>query len=102
MAFAKLTRRQVLLAGAVGGAVTASGGLWFGIWKAGQRRWAKPVSRQQVFAPNVYLAIGEDDTVTVWLTKAEMGQGVLTALPMLVAEELDADFSKIRVEQATL
>ena len=102
MAFAKLTRRQVLLAGAVGGAVTASGGLWFGIWKAGQRRWAKPVLRQQVFAPNVYLAIGEDDTVTVWLTKAEMGQGVLTALPMLVAEELDADFSKIRVEQATL
>ena len=38
--------------------------------------------------------------VTVWVTKSEMGQGVHTALPVLVAEELDADFSRIRIEQA--
>lgn len=102
MAFKKLTRRQLLMAGTAGGVMTAGGGLWFGIWKAGQRRWAKAVARDQVFAPSVYLAIGEDDQVTIWVTKAEMGQGVSTALPMLIAEELDADFSRVRIEYATL
>ncbi len=55
-------------------------------------------SRQ--FAPNAFLRVGSDDTVTVLLAHSEMGQGVWTALPMLIAEELDADWSKIRVEHA--
>lgn len=52
------------------------------------------------FAPNLWLSIAADGATTILLTKAEMGQGVYTALPMLVAEELDADWSSIRVEQA--
>lgn len=54
------------------------------------------------FHPNAWLSIGSDGETSVWLTKAEMGQGVYTALPMIVAEELDADWSHIRVLQATV
>ncbi len=50
--------------------------------------------------PNAFLRIGEDDTVTVLLAHSEMGQGVWTTLPMMVAEELECDWSKIRVENA--
>ncbi len=52
------------------------------------------------FAPNAFIRIGTDDAVTVIVNHSEMGQGVYTALPMIVAEELDADWSKVRVEAA--
>ena len=52
------------------------------------------------FRPNAYLRIGADNRVTVVVGLSEMGQGVHTAIPMLVAEELDADWSRVRVEQA--
>jgi isoquinoline 1-oxidoreductase beta subunit len=52
------------------------------------------------FAPNAWLRITPDNRVTVICASAEMGQGVLTAIPMLVAEELDADWKQVRVEQA--
>src|SRR6266550_1349109 len=50
------------------------------------------------FAPNAFVRIGTDDSVTVIVNKSEMGQGVYTSLPMLLAEELEADWSKIKVE----
>jgi isoquinoline 1-oxidoreductase beta subunit len=52
------------------------------------------------FSPNAYLRITPDNRITVVCGSAEMGQGVLTAIPMLVAEELDADWSLVSVEQA--
>lgn len=52
------------------------------------------------FLPNAFVRIGTDDSVTVIVNHSEMGQGVYTGLPMLVAEELDADWSKVRVEAA--
>src|SRR5258706_7706421 len=52
------------------------------------------------FAPNAFVKIGDDETVTVIVNKSEMGQGVYTSLPMLLAEELEADWSKIKVESA--
>lgn len=52
------------------------------------------------FAPNAWLRINKDNTVTVRINHSEMGQGVTTALAMIVAEELDADWSKITVEFA--
>jgi isoquinoline 1-oxidoreductase beta subunit len=52
------------------------------------------------FAPNAFIRIAPDDTVTVIVNKSEMGQGVYTSLPMLIAEELEADWSKIKVESA--
>ncbi len=52
------------------------------------------------FIPNAFIRIGRDDTVTIIINKSEMGQGVYTSLPMLVAEELEADWGKIRIEPA--
>jgi len=44
--------------------------------------------------------VGSDDSVTILLAHSEMGQGIWTSLPMLIAEELDADWSKIKVAHA--
>jgi len=52
------------------------------------------------FAPNAWLRIDKDGTITITVAKSEMGQGVRTALPMILAEELDADWSRVKVEQA--
>lgn len=98
------TRRQILKAGAAIG-----GGLFIGfhlspLHRAAHTAEAAPAAADggtpASFAPNAYLRIDPDDTVTVAVGKSEMGQGVLTSLPMIVAEELDADWSKVRVEQA--
>jgi isoquinoline 1-oxidoreductase beta subunit len=52
------------------------------------------------FAPNAWLRIASDGGITILVDKSEMGQGVMTALPMLLAEELDADWNKVRAEFA--
>src|ERR1700730_12013784 len=52
------------------------------------------------FALNAFVRIGADETVTVIAAHSEMGQGIYTSLPMLLNEELQADWSKIRVEAA--
>lgn len=54
----------------------------------------------EAFQPNAFLHIGTDDSVTVLLAHSEMGQSIWTTLPMLIAEELDADWNRIKVEHA--
>ncbi|MCL5023388.1 MAG: xanthine dehydrogenase family protein molybdopterin-binding subunit [Nitrospirae bacterium] len=54
----------------------------------------------KAFSPNVWLKIGSDNIVSVIVNKSEMGQGVFTALPMIVADELDADWKQIHAEFA--
>src|SRR5450755_3665935 len=54
-----------------------------------------------VFEPNAYISITPDNVIRLWLTRSEMGQGVRTALPMMLAEELEVDLSQVRFEQAT-
>jgi isoquinoline 1-oxidoreductase beta subunit len=52
------------------------------------------------FSPNAYLHIAPDGKITVVVARSEMGQGVRTALPMILAEELEADWKQIGIEQA--
>lgn len=95
---AGLSRRGFLKVGGV-----AAGGLVVGFVVPGARRLARAQEASGASPsppPNAFLRIGSDDSVTVLLAHSEMGQGIWTALPMLIAEELDADWSKIRVEHA--
>ena len=52
------------------------------------------------FTLNAFVHVGTDDVVTMIINKSEMGQGVYTSMPMLVAEELECDWSRVRVEEA--
>lgn len=52
------------------------------------------------FRLNIFVGINSDNTITITVPRAEMGQGVRTSMPMIVAEELDADWTNVRVEQA--
>ena len=52
------------------------------------------------FAPNAWIRLEESGDVTILVHKSEMGQGVWTALPMIVAEEMDADWRRVRAERA--
>src|SRR5216683_1889266 len=58
-----------------------------------------PEGELSTFAPNAFLRIGADDRVTLIIGQSEMGQGILTSLPMLLAEELEVDFSTVHFEQ---
>lgn len=94
-----LTRRRFLIAGAA-----ATGGLLVGCGApAPGDRVGKPgdlpVEGGQV-ALNAWVKIAPDGKVTVAVPRAEMGQGVLTSLPMLLVEELDARWEDVQVEPA--
>ena len=52
------------------------------------------------FAPNAFIRISRQNVVTILVGKAEMGQGVYTSLPMLIAEELEVDLAKVNVAAA--
>ncbi len=56
---------------------------------------------QPPLEPSAFLRIDGDGTVTVWASRSDMGQGIRTSMAMAVAEELEADWSKVRVQQAT-
>lgn len=76
------------------------GGLVLGFFVPGVNRLANAQGAKPVYAPNAFLHIAPDNTVTVAVNRLEFGQGVNTSLPMLIAEELDADWSKMRGELA--
>jgi isoquinoline 1-oxidoreductase beta subunit len=91
-AITKLDRRDFLRLGVVAGS-----GLLLGVRVPERSAGGK---RAAPFAPNVFLRIDPNGDVTIWLARSDMGQGVRTALPMIVADELDADWSRVRVVQA--
>jgi len=80
--------------------VTASGGLLLGFYVPGAAKLASSGPSANVFVPNAFVRIGTDERVTVIVNHSEMGQGVYTSLPMLLAEELDADWTKVSFESA--
>ncbi len=95
-------RRKFLLAGAI----LTGGGLIVGYNIFGRQdklgSGATLATGKDEMALNGWVKIAADGTVTIAVPRAEMGQGVYTALPMLLAEELDADWSKVKVEQAPI
>jgi len=80
--------------------VTTSGGLLLGFYMPGVSKLASAQQSANVFMPNAFVRIGTDERVTVIVNHSEMGQGVYTSLPMLLAEELDADWTKVGFESA--
>jgi isoquinoline 1-oxidoreductase beta subunit len=87
------TRREFLkTAAAVGG------GLTLGVYLSTQADQAQAAGA--IHAPNAWVHIADDNSITLQSARAEMGQGVYTALPMLIAEELGVDIRKIKVEIA--
>jgi len=80
--------------------LAASGGLLIGFYLPGTGKLASAHESANAFVPNAFVRVGTDERVTVIVNHSEMGQGVYTSLPMLLAEELDADWSKVGFESA--
>lgn len=85
-------RRQFLKLSAAAGS-----GLVLGFVAVAKAVESAPAHR---WRPSAWLQIDVDGSVTIMVTESEMGQGVLTSMPMLVAEELEVDWKRVRVEQA--
>ncbi|HEX5004844.1 MAG TPA: xanthine dehydrogenase family protein molybdopterin-binding subunit [Gemmatimonadales bacterium] len=94
MSRAELSRRDFVRAG-----IAAGAGLTIAIHLPGCSPRA-PVVTGPPFEPNAWLKIGTDGVVTVVVDKSEMGQGVLTSLPQMIMEELDGDWTTVRIEPA--
>lgn len=95
MLAAPLSRRGFL---AFSGGLSFSVALGTGLTAAGADALAQ--ATEAGLKANVWVTIGTDDSVVVMTPTGEMGQGTLTALPLILAEELDADWSKVRTEYA--
>jgi isoquinoline 1-oxidoreductase beta subunit len=96
----KIDRRNFVKLGAMAG-----GGLLLGIRlpEKGAEAGSPPKAgarRRAPFEPNAFLRVDTNGDVTIWVARSDMGQGVRTALPMIVADELDADWSRVRTVQA--
>ena len=85
--------------------VALAGGLVIGFYlpKGGRAYAAEEPpqpGKKNIYPPNAFIRIAPDDSITIIVNKSEMGQGVYTSLPMLIAEELEADWSRISIESA--
>ena len=85
------SRRDFLRVGAIGGAALC---LEIPLLSCGPRAASR-------FAPNPWLRVFPDGRVTLVVARSEMGQGVRTSLAMILAEELDADWASVSIEQAS-
>ena len=94
----KPSRREFLKLGAVGGASLLLG---FRLGDAASAAGGiAPEAASKDFAPNAYIEIDPGGEVRLWAARSEMGQGVRTSLVMILAEELDADWARVKVVQA--
>ncbi len=80
--------------------VAGASGLTFAFTLGGLGHSGAALGATQATKFNAWVSIGADNTITILCPSAEMGQGVLTSLPLILAEELDADWSKVKTEFA--
>jgi isoquinoline 1-oxidoreductase subunit beta len=90
------SRRSLLKAGLAGGFVLA----FHMPLRAGNEPNQPPDNPAGQFAPNAFIRIDHAGKTTFIMPQVEMGQGVYTAIPMILADELDADFSQVALEHA--
>jgi isoquinoline 1-oxidoreductase subunit beta len=90
----RLTRRSLLQAGAAAG-----GGLMLSLRLPFANRDAEAADADG-FTPNAFIRIGRDGQLVLTMPYVEMGQGTYTAIPMLIAEELEVDLPQVRLEHA--
>ena len=88
----RISRRTLLKGGLAVGA-----GLTLGFHLPVRGRAA---AQSRVFAPNAWVRIDPDGLVTIINSQSELGQGTLTSMAMVIADELEADWSRVRVEQS--
>src|SRR6516162_9419081 len=94
----QISRRSFLRATALAG-----GGMILAYYvEPVQKVFAAQFGPPVTLLPTSFIAIASDGTVTIVAKNPEIGQGVKTMLPMLVAEELDCDWSQVRIAQADL
>src|SRR5512136_2732423 len=91
----KVTRRDFLKTGALVG-----GGLVLGMHLSGLDSALAAATKPAVFVPNAFIRVGRDGSVTCIINHTELGQGTSTALAMLIAEELECDWTRVRMEFA--
>ena len=96
----KMDRRDFVKIGAVAGGGLALGVSFPGASCAGAEAAADGRGDLDVFQPSAFLRLEVDGTLSIWCGKADMGQGVRTALPMIVADEMDADWDRVVTIQA--
>lgn len=65
------------------------------------KTFAEAVTKKE-FAPNAFLRISPDGTILIYSKGPEIGQGIKTAFPLIIAEELDADWTQVHVQQAAI
>jgi isoquinoline 1-oxidoreductase beta subunit len=78
---------------------SAGAGLVLGFHLTTQRQNELCAAEVESFSPNAWLRLDADDSITIAVFRSEMGQGVRTSIPMIIAEELEADWSKVRYMQ---
>jgi isoquinoline 1-oxidoreductase beta subunit len=101
LVLANVSRRRFLQGVAALGGLVLAAGFPSSLGAAEPRKYgADGMPNGWVDDPLVFVAIGEDGTVTIVCHRAEMGQGVRTSMPMIVADELEADWKRVRVVQA--
>ena len=88
----RTTRRTFLKTSLLAGA---------GLVMAVDRHGLAAESSPSDFSPNAYIQIRPNNQIILWVTRSEMGQGVRTTLPMMLADELEADWRQVRLEQAS-
>ncbi len=91
IAYQGISRRAFLL---------STTGMAIGVAFAGPLGLREVFGQQSNYSPNAWMTVAADGTVTIMSPSSEMGQGVMTAMPLLIAEEMDLDWSRVKIAQA--